>query len=39
VALTLPAAAFQQVAVEMPEFADELRTLMAARDPGASPEE
>ena len=38
VALTVPAAAFQQVATEMPEFADELRPLMASRDPGTSSE-
>jgi CRP-like cAMP-binding protein len=35
-ALSLPAVAFQQVAAEMPEFADELRALMALRDPGGS---
>jgi len=31
VALALPAEAFQQIATEMPEFADELRQLMASR--------
>jgi CRP/FNR family cyclic AMP-dependent transcriptional regulator len=31
VALALPAEAFQQIAAEMPEFADELRQLMASR--------
>ena len=31
VALALPADAFAEIAVEMPEFADELRSLMAAR--------
>jgi CRP/FNR family cyclic AMP-dependent transcriptional regulator len=31
VALALPAEAFQQIASEMPEFADELRQVMASR--------
>jgi CRP-like cAMP-binding protein len=31
VALALPAEAFRQIAAEMPEFADELRQLMASR--------
>src|SRR3712207_4928073 len=39
VALTLPAAAFGEIAAEMPEFADELRALMAARVPGAAPDD
>ena len=37
VALTLPAEAFVEIAAEMPEFADELRALMAAR--AAAPPE
>ena len=33
IALALPADAVQQVTTEMPEFADQLRALVAARDP------
>jgi CRP-like cAMP-binding protein len=37
VALALPAEAFTQIAAEMPEFADELRSMMAARSlPGTT---
>jgi CRP/FNR family transcriptional regulator, cyclic AMP receptor protein len=40
VALAMPADAFTEIAAEMPEFADELRSLMAARGtPGSSSAE